>query len=400
MALAALLAPSPCNSAPKPKRPAEVERKLDYPSAVGLGIGYVSRSRPRGIVPYFESVIADLGLQGARLGVEDNNTTGRFVGQRFSLKAEVLEVGGDAVAAVEKLVESGIRLILVDLPGDEIQQLAASPATQKGLIFDISSIDDGLRGSSCSTRVMHLLPDRAMRADALAQYLAKKRWNRWLLVVGREPGDRLYAEAVERAAKRFGGEIVARKDWVYSYDDRRSPESEVPVLTQGPDYDVVWVLDESAEFGDLLAYRSWLPRPVVGTQGLVAVAWHRTHEAWGALQLQSRFREYAGRWMHEVDYAAWLAVRAIGEAAVRSKSLDFDTLQAFLRGDQLTLAGFKGVPLSFRRWDGQLRQPVLLAHERSLVAVAPIDGFIHPTNELDTLGHDRSESACRAETSR
>jgi hypothetical protein len=43
-----------------------------------------------------------------------------------------------------------------------------------------------------------------MLADGLAQYLATKRWRRWFLVAGPQAGDRLYAKALRRAAKRFG----------------------------------------------------------------------------------------------------------------------------------------------------------------------------------------------------
>jgi ABC transporter substrate binding protein (PQQ-dependent alcohol dehydrogenase system) len=99
--------------------------------------------------------------------------------------------------------------------------------------------------------------------------------------------------------------------------------------------------------------------------------------------------------MTEIDYGAWLAVRAIGEAATRSHSAQFDHVKAYLLGKDFSLAGFKGVPLSFRPWDHQLRQPVLLASDRSLVATAPIEGYLHPQNELDTLGFDAAESHCR-----
>jgi ABC transporter substrate binding protein (PQQ-dependent alcohol dehydrogenase system) len=263
------------------------------------------------------------------------------------------------------------------------------------LLFDVASSDDRLRGADCAGNVLHTLPSRTMLADALAQYLSKKRWTKWFLVVGSHPVDALFADAVERAAKRFGAKIVARKAWQYEFDDRRTPESEIPVFTQDVDYDVLFVADEEGSFGDFLLYRTWTPRLVVGTQGLVATAWHRTHEAWGALQLQNRFRERAGRAMADADYGAWLAVRAIGEAATRTHSTDFEALRTFLLGTDFALAGFKGMPLSFRSWDRQLRQPVLLAQPRSLVAVAPIEGFIHPKNELDTLGYDESESSCR-----
>jgi ABC transporter substrate binding protein (PQQ-dependent alcohol dehydrogenase system) len=153
--------------------------------------------------------------------------------------------------------------------------------------------------------------------------------------------------------------------------------------------------DEAGAFGNLFSYRTWLPRPVVGTQGLVAVAWHYTHELWGAIQLQNRFRDQSGYWMSEADYEAWLAMRAIGEAAARTKSLQFDALRNFMLGTEFALAGFKGVPLSFRSWDGQLRQPILLAADHSLVAVAPIDGFLHPKSEVDTLGFDEPEKKCQ-----
>ena len=71
---------------------------------------------------------------------------------------------------------------------------------------------------------------------------------------------------------------------------------------------------KSDEFGDYLSYHTFDPRPAAGTQGLVPSAWARPHEQWGATQLQERFLRQAKRWMTDRDYAAWMAVRAIGEA--------------------------------------------------------------------------------------
>jgi len=98
--------------------------------------------------------------------------------------------------------------------------------------------------------------------------------------------------------------------------------------------------------------------------------------------------------MTDRDYAAWMAVRAVGEAATRSKSIDPAVIAAFIRSDQFELAAYKGAPLTFRPWDGQLRQPVLLADPRSLVSVSPQPGFLHQFSELDTLGIDRPETKC------
>ena len=172
-------------------------------------------------------------------------------------------------------------------------------------------------------------------------------------------------------------------------------QAEVARFTQGVRYDVLVVADEADEFGDQLSYRTFDPRPVAGTQGLVPSAWARPHEQWGATQLQDRFLRQAKRWMTDRDYAAWMAVRAIGEAATRARSAEPKAISAFLRSDRFELAAYKGARLSFRSWDGQLRQPVLLADARSLVSVSPQQEFLHQFSALDTLGIDQPETKCR-----
>jgi ABC transporter substrate binding protein (PQQ-dependent alcohol dehydrogenase system) len=395
--LVCLVAVASIQAAPAKKRSA-VKTEVAKEAAIKrdeLPIAYLSQEQANPqIQPFHLPTITDRGVQGARLGIADNNTTGRFTQQGYRLKEVILPSDADAAAAFRQLLAEGYRHIVVNLPAETVAALAKLPDTGDVLIYNVGSSDDRLRGESCSSKVLHLLPSRAMRADALAQYLAKKRWQKLFLVTGSTEQDGLYAASIKRAAQRFGLKISAEKPWQHTFDERRTPESEIPVFTQGVEYDVLVVADETGSFGDYLSYRTWLPRPVAGTQGLMPMAWHYTHEQWGAIQLQNRFREQAGRWMSEEDYAAWLAVRAIGEAATRSKSVEFGKVKAFLLGDEFALAGFKGVPLSFRRWDGQLRQPVLLAADHSLVAVAPIEGFLHPKSELDTLGYDQPETPC------
>lgn len=339
--------------------------------------------------------IADKGLVGAELAIGDNNTTGQFTGQKYELKKVVVPVGADIVQAFNQQIGDDIGLVVVNLNAEQLLKLADLPSAQNKLLFDAATSDDELRNGQCRHHVVHILPSRAMRADALAQYMLKKRWQKWFLVIGQTAEDQLYAAAVKRAAKRFGMKIVAEKSWTNDFDARRTAQSDVPVFTQGEDYDVLVVADEQGLFGEYLDYRTWSPRPVIGTQGLIATAWHRTHEQWGAVQLQNRFKEQTGRWMEEADYGAYLAVRAIGEASVRSKSNQVSAIRGYLFSDTFALQGYKGMPLSFRPWDGQLRQPVLLAAPRSLVSVAPVEGFLHPKTELDTLGYDQPETACK-----
>lgn len=348
--------------------------------------------------------IRDLAVPGAHLGIADNNTTGRFTGQNYRLVVREVAAVDELPGAFHELVRQGLQHILLALPGAQIVALADLPAARSILLYNVAARDDALRATDCRGNVLHTVPNRAMLADALAQFLLRKGWKNWLLVIGPEPGDRLYADAIRRAAGRLGSKIVAQRNWDVLHNPHRTAQSEIPVLTQiethwfSNGYDVVVVADETAWFGEYLPYRTWLPRPVVGTQGLVATAWHRSLEQWGATQLQNRFRVLAGRWMTAPDYAAWAAVRAIGEAATRTKSFELSALRDYLLGEQFALAGFKGLPLSFRRWDHQLRQPVLLAADRALVDVAPIEGFLHPKTELDTLGYDEPEHLCHFNT--
>ncbi len=335
------------------------------------------------------------GMAGAELAVADNNTTGQFTGQEYQLTKVMLPADADAARAFSEQVGLDHAFVVLNVDADSLLKLADLPAAQQKLLFDASTTDDALRNEQCRPNLLHLLPSRAMRADALAQYMLKKRWREWFLVIGPTAEDRLYAAAIKRSAKRFGMKLVAEKNWTHTYDARRTAQSDVPVFTQGEDYDVLVVADEQGLFGEYLEYRTWNPRPVIGTQGLVATSWHRTHEQWGAVQMQNRFKEHTGRWMEEEDYGAYLAVRAIGEASVRSQSNQLQPVKDYLLGERFALQGYKGKPLSFRPWSGQLRQPVLLAAPRSLVAVAPLEGFLHPRSELDTLGYDQPETKCQ-----
>lgn len=341
-----------------------------------------------------DPVVPDEGISGARLGIRDNNTTGQFTGQNFELTIIETPDLDSAVAAYQKQIAAGSNLFVTRLPQEAIRRIARIPDSEKSLILDISTMDDQLRTGLCRPGILYMRPSRAMRADALAQYMLKKKWRKWILIVGPMFEDRLYADAVRRAAKRYGMMLVQEHQWETMHDSRRTAQSEVPVLTQGSDYDVVVVADEQGLFGEYLPYRTWLPRPVIGSQGLIATAWDRSHEQWGAVQLQNRFKDSAHRWMREIDYVAWLAIRVVGEAATRTGSAEAEALIPYVRGPDFSIAGFKGEKLSFRRWNGQLRQPVLLAWAKSLVAVAPLEGFLHPKNQLDSLGYDESEVSC------
>lgn len=345
---------------------------------------------------------AGLGFDGASQAIDDDNTTGQFVGQRFLLKDARLPADGDLPAAFRALTGEGQRLILVDLPAKDLRDLADLPEAKGVTLFNVRATDDELRGADCRPNILHTAPSRAMLADALIEYLIAKKWPNIFLVVGPTDADRAYAAAIKQSIAKFRARLAAEKAWTFDPGAKRSDSghyavaAQVAEFTQGVSYDILIVADEDAQFGDYLSYATSLPRPVAGTQGLVPAAWSRPHDEWGASQLQNRFRHRFNRPMEARDYAAWLAVRAVGEGATRTASTEPERIAAYVRGDQFQLPGYKGEPLSFRPWDGQMRQAILLSDSHVLVSVSPQTGFLHPTTGLDTLGQDRPESRCHA----
>ena len=342
----------------------------------------------------------DTGLRGAELAVSDTNTTGRFTGQVFKMQRfserDPAKLGQDFLRAVA----AGDRLFIADVPADLLLTFADTKGASDRVILDATSSDDRLRGADCRANTLHLLPSRAMLADALMQYLVKKSWTHIMLLTGRDPHDALYANAIRTAAEKFQITIAADRKWDFNPAAQQADtghyqvNDEVAKATQGVDYDVLVAADEAGHFGDELAYRTDQPRPVAGTQGLVPTAWAHAMDEYASTQLQTRFHRLTGRWMVARDYGAWLAVRAIGEAATRSASADPARIIAYLHSPAFAVSGYKGPELSFRQWDGQLRQPVLLADNASLVSISPQPGFLHQVNELDTLGPDQPETAC------
>lgn len=337
----------------------------------------------------------DEGEMGAVVGIEDNNTTGKFLKQEYTIDRHIIASDGDILAAAKEAL-AGSTLVIANVSAITLKEIATLPQAQDDLIFNAGSADTSLRDTDCHANILHTLPSRAMLTDSLMQFLNKRKWDSVFLLEGNREVDHAYAGQVRRSAKKYRISIDHEKRWIDDSDFRRSASSEIPLFTQARKYDVVIVADEDDDFGQYVLYNTWLPRPVAGTTGVEPVAWHRVVEQWGAAQLQSRFNDTAMRPMNSIDYAAWAAARSIGEAVTRTKSTDPSVLRKYILSDDFSLAGFKGTKMTYRQWNGQLRQPIPLVHPQSVVALAPIEGFLHHHTELDTLGLDQPESKCQA----
>lgn len=340
----------------------------------------------------------DDALRGAELGIADNNTTGRFLGQEYRIDSVIAGPDENLVELARQSLASGPRLVVVDAPADTLLALADLEEAGDDLLLNARARDRGLREADCRAHVLHTVASRPMLADGLMQFLSLRRWSRLFLVEGRQEADKAWADALVASANKFGLDIVERVAWTADADLRRSAPQEIPALTQARRYDVVLVADEARDFAEFVLYNTWLPRPVAGSAGLVPDDWSAVIEQWGAAQLQSRFVELAERDMTAYDYAAWAAVRTVGEAVTRTQSTDPAEVRAYILSDDFELAAFKGSSLSYRQWNGQLRQRIPLMHANAVVANTPLEGFLHPVSELDTLGVDQPESRCLAFT--
>ena len=364
---------------------------------IALHVTYLRQEVDRPpVLSNLDPVPGDLGIAGAQLGQSDNQTTGRFLGHTYSLDVVSVPVDGDWTAAAQSaLGKSGF--VILDAPAAAQLAVADMPQAAGAVLFNTSSHDNDLRDAACRANLLHSLPSNLMRTDALVQFLVKRRWDDLVLISGEHPDDQAFAASLKRSLTKFGMDLQAEKTWVFDADMRRNAAQEVPLFTQEfGEYDVLLIADELGDFGRYIAYNTWEARPVAGSEGLRTVAWDRVVEQWGAVQMQNRFREMAGRDMRPVDYAAWAAMRSLGEALTRTQSADPATLRAYMLSDEFELAGFKGRAMGFRSWNGQLRQPMPLVTERAVVAQAPLEGFLHQTTELDTLGIDAPETKCTA----
>ncbi|MFY0632750.1 MAG: ABC transporter substrate-binding protein [Vannielia sp.] len=386
-ALLALWAVAVSASAARAVEVAAAVFRIDYPT-----LAPISR---------FETVPEDMGFAGAVLATEDNMTTGGFLGHSYSTET-VSAPPEEADAAFAALLERGVKIIVVLARGEDVLRLA-DMAGEGRLVLNAGADDVALRSEQCRANLLHIAPSMAMKADAVAQFAVWKKWPEWFLIHGSNPADLAQAEAYRRAATKFGARIVEEREFEDTGGARRTDsghvlvQRQIPVFSQGAeDHDIVIAADGSDLFAPYLPFHLWTPAPVMGAGGLRPVTFHGAQEAWGASQFQNRFEEISGRYMREEDYQVWLALRVVGEAVTRANTNEPAALRDYLLGPDFEVAAFKGVPLTFRSWNGQLRQPILLFDGRITASVSPQEGFLHQVSPLDTLGLDAPESACTA----
>jgi ABC transporter substrate binding protein (PQQ-dependent alcohol dehydrogenase system) len=372
------------------------------PAQPRVTIGYVEvadDARYEPIMAYGRTVLKtrERPFTGAQVGLDEAQALTRVLKTEFALERISVKSPAEVAGAVVQARETGgIRFFIVDAPAEAFKPLADAVKGRDILVFNATAPDDALRRNLCAAELVHTLPSLAMRMDALTQYLVSRKWGNLLVLEGPLPADAAMTKALENSVKKFGARIVARREFKPGTDPREREKNDPALLSAGSrDYDVVFVADSAFDFVRQVPYHTVRARPVVGSIDLEPMAWHWTWEHNGAPQVNSRFEKRSGgRHMESADWAAWIAVKMVVQATLRTRSTDFDKQRKFILSEG-TFDGNKGLALSVRPWDHQLRQAVLLAAPYSVVASAPVEGFLHKTNDLDTLGDDEPETPCR-----
>jgi ABC transporter substrate binding protein (PQQ-dependent alcohol dehydrogenase system) len=336
----------------------------------------------------------DRPFPGAEIGLKDIAALALAVNVAFSLDRWSVSPDEPVADVVKRAAAEGVSALLLDLPDPDLRQAAKALPRGQIALFNIREPGDNLRRDLCATDLFHVIPSRSGLTDALAQFLAKRNWRKILMIVGPEDEDAVLAKSFEGSARKFGARIVDTKPFVEGNDPRNREQTNVALMTSGIDYDAVFVADTVGDFGRYIQYRMSRPRPVIGTEGLQAAAWHFTSERYGAPQVSRRFERLARRPMTALDWSAWVAVRALGEAVARTPARSPGDILRVLRDGQVAIELSKGVSGSFRPWDGQLRQPIMLHTQNAVVDFAPLDGFLHESSTLDTLGLGPRDVPC------
>lgn len=328
----------------------------------------------------------------------------RFAAQKKGVEFELVKHNVDDLAQLPELIHrlqgEGIRLVLLDLPADGVELAAEAAKDSSSVLFNLSALENNLREADCQSNLLHIAPSRRMLTDAMAQYLISKKWKEVLVLHSETESDQRYLKSLQQSAKKFGLDLVSLKLYTLGNDPRQRYQNNISLLTAKDDYDAVYVVDSTGEFAVDVPYSIVKPRPVVGASGLVADWWHWAWERNGAPQVNKRFVKKAKRQMTGYDWSAWMAVKVIAQAMLdlpepHNGRVTAESLLDMMRSEGFKLDGAKGYPLNFRPWNNQLRQPIFLTSLNRVIGRAPIDGFLHPVNNLDVLGSDHDEGNCK-----
>ena len=187
--------------------------------------------------------IINNGILGSRMGIKDNNTTGKFTNQNFELIEQNIMPNESAKEIFEKFRKDKYKFFILNVSKDDFNKILSSDLLEDALLINTSLKDNDLRNEKCNKQILHTAPSYRMLSDALTQFLKKKNWVKLLLISGVNERDKQFADSIKVSSKRFGLKIINEKIWDFNHDFRRSADLEVVKFTQGEKYEVLLLAD-------------------------------------------------------------------------------------------------------------------------------------------------------------
>ena len=334
-------------------------------------------------------------LAGAKLGLKDIKPFQRMAKVKFKLmdmRIKNIDTAADEI--LNHIHKNNIKIVLLDFPASELINIVSKISDLNIAVINVSSKNNELRSFNCNKNLFHTIPSERMLTDSLAQYLSDKKWRKVLILTGPLEIDKAKSASFIESAKQFGLKIVDNRSFLLGNDPRARDQNDLDFLTGSAKYDAVYISDTHGEFSYKVPFATHIPSTVLGSSGLTPRAWHWSYLRHGAPQVHGRFERMNKRRMTEEDWAAWVGMRAIAEALVRFKNNENFSFQDAFVSEEFKLDGSKGPVLNFRKWNRQLRQPIMLSTDNWVTSIAPLESFVHRVNNLDTIGIDSKTSKC------
>ena len=334
-------------------------------------------------------------LAGAKLGLKDIKPFQRMAKVKFKLMdMRIKNIDSAADEILNHINKNNIKIVLLDFPAPELLNIVNKISNLNIAVINVSSKNNELRSFNCHKNLFHTIPSDRMLTDSLAQYLSDKKWRKVLILTGPLEIDKAKSASFIESAKQFGLKIIDNRSFLLGNDPRARDQNDLDFLTGSAKYDAVYISDTHKEFSYKVPFATHIPSAVLGSSGLTPRAWHWSYLRHGAPQVHGRFERMNKRRMTEEDWAAWVGMRAIAEALVRFKNNENFSFQDAFVSEEFKLDGSKGPVLNFRKWNRQLRQPIMLSTDNWVTSIAPLESFVHRENNLDTIGIDSKTSKC------
>ncbi|MFQ5801814.1 MAG: ABC transporter substrate-binding protein [Candidatus Methylomirabilales bacterium] len=361
-------------------------------------------------------------VAAAELAAEEANFVAEAFGKVVRLLAEKTASPDDAAKKAMKLIRQGRAKAILGGGDDPITHAIQETSARERIIFlNTMSRSEALRGATCHRLTFHVEASLAMYTDAMGQWLVRRaKQPRWAFLTPDSEAGAEMERLATRALRRHGGSAVAREVVPAGNSDYRAALT--TLAKAGPDVVIMnlagpSLLQALAQVTDL-----GLAVQVAGSRMEAVEFWQaeptRLTGVWPSLWSYG-FRKYSGRELnkrlaarlgHPAESRAWAsytAMKAVWEAVLKGGRDDTAGLVSFFEKGR-GVDAHKGQPLTFRSWDHQLRQPLMVVRSKvpaagarrwdifELLGEVPLRGTTGENRAavLDTLGLSAAESTC------